>query len=260
MLKKQIPLFAAIIFAALTISASLIFFALQLRIYADSLSTSNTVNMGEVNFQQKVDDGINAYIKKKQTEAATAAEEKVGVVKPVSEQDHILGDKNAEFSLIEYSDFECPFCKVFHPTTKQIVEYYQGKVNIVYRHYPLDFHQNARKEAEASECANELGGNDRFWEFADKIFERTVSNGVGFPIDGLVPLAKEIGLNELKFKACLDSGKYTQLVEKDITEGLEAGVSGTPGNILINHRTNEMKMISGAQPFEVFQAAIDTML
>ena len=165
-------------------------------------------------------------------------------VKPVDEKtDHVLGAKNAKVTLIEYSDFECPFCKRHFATMQQIVKNYPKDVRMVFRHFPLSFHQNAAKQAEASECAAELGGNDAFWKFHDKIFERTTSNGTGFALDALVPLAKEIGLNESAFKNCLDSGKMAPRVAEQMQEGSDAGVSGTPATFVNG------KLISGALPF-----------
>ena len=175
--------------------------------------------------------------------------------------DHIRGDKNAKISVIEYSDFEGPFCKRHFPTMQQLFAAYNGKdVNWVFRHFPLSFHANAQKEAEASECAAELGGNDAFWKYHDVIFERTTSNGTGFALDALVPLAKEIGLNESKFKTCLDSGKYAKKVQDEETGGGTAGVRGTPGTIVLNNETGESKNISGAVPYATFQSTLDTMI
>ena len=180
-------------------------------------------------------------------------------VRPVSKQDHIRGDAEAPVKIIEYSDIECPFCKRFHPTMKQVVSEYQGKVAWVYRHFPLSFHQNAEKEAEATECANELGGNDAFWKYVDTLFERTTSNGTGFALDQLAPLAKEIGLDETKFKSCLDSGKYASRVQQDERDGASAGVTGTPGNIVIG-KDGKAQLVEGAVPFEQLKAVVDSFL
>ncbi len=180
-------------------------------------------------------------------------------VPPVSAEDHIRGDAQAPVKLVEYSDLECPFCKSFHPTMQQVMDQYKGKVAWVYRHFPLSFHQNAQKEAEATECANELGGNTAFWNYLDKIFERTTSNGTGFALNQLGPLAKEIGLDQVKFQSCLDSGKYAQHVADDMAGGAAAGVSGTPGTIAIasNGKTYP---IEGAQPLAAVKAVIDIAL
>lgn len=181
-------------------------------------------------------------------------------IPPVTDEDHVKGDRNARIALIEYSDFECPFCKQFHTTAQQVVDNYEGKVMWVYRHFPLAFHANAQKEAEASECAAELGGEDGFWEYTDKIFERTTSNGTGFALEDLVPLAGEIGLAEGKFKECLDSGRYTQEVKDEMDAGAAAGISGTPGNILLETKTGKTNLIPGAVPYEQLKQAIDELL
>ncbi len=179
---------------------------------------------------------------------------------PVTARDHVLGNPNAKVTVIEYSDFECPFCKRHAPTMAQIHTLYKDDVNIVYRHFPLSFHQNAMKEAEASECVAELAGNDAFWKFHDAIFDRTAAGGTGFALDKLPALAKEVGANEAKFKQCLDSGKYTKYVQDQLQEGIDAGVQGTPGNFVVNNDTKESKDISGAVPVTTFQSAIDAML
>lgn len=213
--------------------------------------------------------GIQQYVRRQQeararvqAERQRQAEEKAKNVRRVSKtRDHIYGNPDAVVSLIEYSDFECPYCKKFHPTAKKLVNAYGGKVNWVYRHYPLSFHNPlAQKEAEATECANELGGNESFWTYADAIFQRTTSNGKGFPIENLVPLAKEIGLDGAKFQECLTSGRYTARVLEDFTEGSKSGITGTPGNILVHNTTGEVKLKTGALPFEALKAEIDRML
>lgn len=181
-------------------------------------------------------------------------------VPKISKDDHIKGNPNAELALIEYSDMECPFCKSFHPTVQKILDTYGDKVMWVYRHFPLSFHANAQKEAEASECVNELGGNTAFWKFTDAIYERTTSNGTGFALDKLALLAQEIGVDRTKFQTCLDSGKWTKRVNEELIGGQSAGVNGTPGTVLLNTKTGKTQLVSGALPFESFKSAIDSML
>lgn len=195
-----------------------------------------------------------------QGQAVAPPTEAVGEVPKITDDDHIKGDKNARIALIEYSDMECPFCKRFHSTAQQAVDDYKGQVKWVYRHFPLSIHLNAQKEAEASECAWELGGNDGFWKYIDIIYERTGAGGTGFALDSLVPLAKEIGLDQTKFKQCLDNGKYVQKVKDQMDGGAKAGVNGTPGNIIIDTKTNKMRAIPGAVPFEQIKSVIDEML
>jgi len=206
--------------------------------------------------------GIQEFVRAQQEVRARAAAERVTATRPVSaERDHIFGNPNAEVSLIEYSDFECPFCKRFHPTARALVERYQGKVNWVYRHFPLSFHKpGAQKEAEASECATEQGGNQAFWRYADAIFERTRSNGKGFPIAKLVPLASEQGLDSAAFRACLESGRMAARVNEDFAEGVRIGITGTPGNVLRNNRSGAVRLRAGAVPIEVLSGDVAKLL
>lgn len=181
-------------------------------------------------------------------------------VKAVSSEDHLRGEKSARVILFEYSDLECPFCKQFHATAGQAVDFYQGQLVWVYRHFPLDsLHSKARKEAEAAECANDLGGNDTFWGLVDKIYEVTPSNN-GLDLDTLPNLASQVGLDATKFKSCLDSGKYSQRVESDYQSGISAGVNGTPGNILLDTKTGKTVVLPGAVPLSNVKEAVDGLL
>lgn len=191
-------------------------------------------------------------------EAQRLAAAKAKNVRPPSpERDHIRGNPKATISLIEYSDFECPFCKRFHETPKRLLKIFGDDLNWVYRHFPLSFHNpGAQKQAEAAECVNELGGPELFWKFTDAIYARTKAGGRGFPIPGLTPLAREIGVEKDAFEACLNGGKYTQKVKNDLAEGARAGVTGTPGSILRNNETGEVVLISGARPITEFEQAI----
>ena len=220
-------------------------------------------------FSQQIELGIQNYIKKQQQAQVAAraeeerqANEKAKKVRRVSaSRDHVYGNPNAPVSLIEYSDFECPFCKRFHATANEIVDAYGGKVNWVYRHFPLSMHNpGAQKEAEASECVAQLGGNDAFWKFANAIYARTKSNGNGFPLDQLVPLGKEIGLDEKQLKECIDAAKYASRVQEDLDEGIQVGITGTPANFLLRNDTGEVILKVGAQPSDAIKPDIDKLL
>ena len=211
-----------------------------------------------------IERGINAYIQKQQALARANKERessaKAKNVRPVSDKDHIYGNPSAEISLIEYSDFECPYCKRFHPTAKQLVDKSDGRVNWIYRHFPLAFHNpGAQKQAEASECAAKLGGNEAFWRYTDYIYARTRSNGNGFPIENLVPLAEEIGLNSEQFKSCLESGEMTARVQADYKNGVASGITGTPGNVLLLNASGDALVMAGALPLSRLQAGIDRL-
>ena len=218
---------------------------------------------------QAIERGIERYFEKQKAakeaaraEQARRANEKAKKVRRVSRaRDHIRGNPDAVLSLIEYSDFECPYCKSFHPTAKQVVETYAGKVNWVYRHFPLSFHNpGAQKQAEAAECASELGGEQAFWTYTDAIYSRTTSNGQGFPLNKLVPLAKELGLDEHAFQDCLDSGRQTARVNEDVVEGKQIGVTGTPTSILLHNETGKVRIKSGAVPLTALKAELAQVL
>ncbi len=142
---------------------------------------------------------------------------------------------------------------------QQVMKDYGNKVAWVYRHYPLPFHQNAQKEAEASECANKIGGNDAFWKYSDAIIDKTTSNGTGFALDQLVPLAQEQGLDANAFKQCLDSGEFAQHIKADEDGGAKAGVQGTPGTIILA-KNGKSDFINGALPIEGVKQQIDALL
>lgn len=182
-----------------------------------------------------------------------------GKIKPVISSDHIRGNIDAKVTLVVYSDFECPFCKTFHLTIQKLLENYGDKIRLVYRHFPLPSHANAQKEAEASECVAQLGGNDAFWKYIDTIFERTTSGGTGFALDKLGTLASEMEIDQQQFQNCLDSGKYEQLIRDQTTDGTAGGVSGTPSTFVINSK-GETQLVVGAQPIDAFKTIIDKEL
>jgi protein-disulfide isomerase len=187
------------------------------------------------------------------------SEEQVKNVPEINDKDHLKGSKDAKVFLVEYSDFECPFCKRFHPTTLQVLEEYKNNVALVYRHFPLDqLHPKADKEAEASECVRELGGEEAFWKFVDKIFEVTPANN-GLDHSLLPTYAGDAGVDKNKFESCLESGKYADYVEADYQGGIKAGVSGTPASFVINQK-DEIWMLIGAQPYENLKAVIEEAL
>src|SRR3989344_9225291 len=163
----------------------------------------------------------------------------------VTERDHIIGSREASLVIVEYSDTECPFCKTFHNTMHQIVRDYDKEVAWVYRHFPIaQFHSKASKEAEATECAAELGGNQVFWKYLDKIFETTNSNNSLDPNE-LPKIATAIGLDGNAFNACLSSSRYAELVKKSVEEAIKAGALGTPYSVIVT-RDGQKILINGA--------------
>lgn len=214
-------------------------------------------------FQQAIDSGIYRFIETQNTQrVAQEAEAKASqaeAILPVNENDYVYGNLDARYTLIEYSDYECPYCKKFHSTAEMFVER-NPEVNWVYRHFPLDFHNpGAQKQAEAAECAGELAGNQGFWDYSKKIFERTKSNGKGFPIENLVPLAEELKLNKTQFETCLNTDKYRNKVLLQFQQGQRAGVTGTPGNFLIDTQTGQIIAVNGAQPLNALESALNKL-
>lgn len=188
-------------------------------------------------------------------------QDSTGKVRPVDSTDHILGDPNALVKIIEFSDLECPFCKRFHDTMKQVMEEYgnTSQVAWVYRHFPLDsIHSKARPEAEATECAAELGGNESFWLYVDRIFEITPSNN-GLNLNQLPEIAEYIGLDKSEFETCLVSGKYADHIDSDLQDGINTGGRGTPWSIIVAPNGKTFSL-NGAQPFSTVKQIIEIAL
>jgi protein-disulfide isomerase len=157
------------------------------------------------------------------------------------------GNKDAKVTIIEFTDYQCPFCGRARPTVNQIIETYGDKVHYVLRDFPLNFHPYAQKAAEAAECAGE---EDKYWEYSQKLWD----NQKALDVSSLKKYASELKLNSEKFDQCLESGKMADEVNKDMTDGSKAGVSGTP-SFFINGQ-----MLTGARPFEQFKEVIDLEL
>jgi protein-disulfide isomerase len=166
---------------------------------------------------------------------------------PVQATGPSKGPQDAPVTIVEFSDFQCPFCSRAKATADQVVANYAGKVRLVFRDYPLPFHEKAQKAAEAGKCAEE---QQRFWEMHDWMF----ANQDKLEIADIKAAARELGVEGPRFDQCLDSGRMAIKVQLDGDAGKEAGVSGTPA-FFINGR-----MLSGAQPLEKFREIIDDEL
>lgn len=188
-----------------------------------------------------------------------AAPDAADFIQPVTQRDHIRGNPDAPVKIVEFADTECPLCKRFHPTLQRIVAEYPGKVAWVFRHYPIDeIHPKARKEAEATECANELGGNDKFWTYLDRLYAITPSNNQLDPAE-LPRIAKYVGLNRAQFEQCLQSGKYAQRVAEDVADALAAGAQGTPYTVVVAPNGRKFAIL-GAQPYASVKLVVDIAL
>jgi protein-disulfide isomerase len=160
----------------------------------------------------------------------------------------VRGAADAPVTIVEFSDFECPFCKQTNPTLKQLLERYPGKVRLAYRDFPLDsIHPQARRAAEAARCAQDQG---KFWEYHDVLFTQSPQ----LALEDLRRYAGQVGLDVTKFDGCLAAGVHKAAVQRDLDEGNRLGVTGTPA-FFINGRT-----LTGAQPLEAFTRLIEQEL
>jgi protein-disulfide isomerase len=181
-------------------------------------------------------------------------------VTPVTAEDWIRGNPNAPIQIVEYSDYDCPFCKNFHETMNQIMAEYgtSGQVSWVYRHFPLaQLHPNAPRIALAAECVGHLGGNEAFWEFSDLVFDE---RGTNEPtnITRLEESAVTSGVDAAAFNNCVDNEEYMADVQADFENAVAVGGRGTPHSIIIVG--NQTGVINGAQPYSAVKQNIDNLL
>ena len=196
--------------------------------------------------QRKSGEAKKAYIDKLKAEA------KVETMLPpllmpkvdVAAEGPSKGDANAPITIVEFSDFECPYCVRAEESVKKVMDTYKGKVRLVYRDYPLDFHPKAQKASEAALCAGDQG---KYWDMHAKLF----ANQKALDVPQLKQHAKDVGVESGKFDKCLDGGDKAKDVAAHKKAGEEAGVTGTPA-FFINGRP-----LTGAQPFEKFKEIID---
>ncbi len=211
---------------------------------------------------------------------ATVAPQKITVQEPVSSlvkteafvplsaSDHVRGDiTKADVIIVDYSDLECPYCKLLHKTYEEIYKENEksGKVAWVYRHFPISIHQKAVKEAEAAECVAELGGNDAFWDFIDIVYEITPSND-GLDHAKLPEIAAQVDVDKTAFESCLASGKYTEKIKESYTNTLKlVGEEATPFSVLVVRGkviplVDETGTGLGAVPYTTMKALVDQFL
>lgn len=183
-------------------------------------------------------------------------------IRPIDQSDHILGSPDSRVLIVEYSDTECPYCKIFHNTMSAIMRDYgrDGRVAWVYRHYPMkEIHTRSFKEAEATECAASLGGESKFWEYVNLLYETTPSNDQLDPQE-LPKIAVKVGLSSQDFSACLESGQFAAKVNADVKNAQDLKIIGTPHSFLIDTKTNEYYPLEGYYAYERLKLVIDMIL
>lgn len=180
-------------------------------------------------------------------------------VQPISRKDHKLGSDDAPIKIIAFTDLECPFCKEYHLVLKQVMKEMPGKIQFVLRNFPLtSLHKQAKQEAVASECVADLGGEDAFWNFVDKIFDSTKSND-GLDLTLLPTFATQVGVDKADFEKCLTSGKFDDLIASNIEDGNKSGLRGTPYSVVIAPNGQYIPL-SGYMPADQFKQALENIL
>jgi protein-disulfide isomerase len=209
----------------------------------------------------------NEMLAKREAEKESKLRNKLAAnVKPVDvNKDFIYGRIDADISIILYSDFECSYCQRFHAVPKAVVDQMPEKVNLVWRNFPLPFHDPmATKEAMGGICVHEQGGNAAFWKYADQVVVTTKLNGQGMPVeqggDPITKLVSSQGIDVDKFKACLSSAATKSKIDEDLKSGADVGIRGTPGVILINRSNGRAAALAGAVPAEVVTKAVQALL
>lgn len=204
-----------------------------------------------------------AYVANKDANAVakpSAAGKKVENMQPVAADDWILGSPNAAIVIVEYSDFECPYCRQFHQTLHRLVDEHgkSEEVAWVFRHFPIaQLHKKAATEALAAECAGSIGGNEAFWKYADLLFSSGKGNDT-LDLSILPTLAQAVGIDQTKFGNCMEGKYLMSRVEAEFKDAVAAGGSGTPYSILVVD--GKRYPISGAQPYPAMKAIIQSIL
>lgn len=229
-----------------------------------ALSTKATDASIDAALKERLPVAIEAHLKAEQEQQVQAAREKAlsgwaAAEKDVPEGRWIYGGLNAQFTLVEFSDLECPFCKRFHDTPKQLVDQSGGRVNWEWQHYPLPFHNPAAEAgAHAAECVGELAGNQAFWAFIDQWFMGSKLNGQG--IEDMAAVARTVGAPPAEFEACMKSGRHKEKVKAQMERGTQMGVTGTPATVVVDNLTGNKMLVGGAQPPQALLQAMKELV
>ena len=193
-------------------------------------------------------------------EQASEVKSETTEVRPVGENDYIRGNPNAPILMVEYSDYDCPFCKQYHNTMNQIMDEYgiTGKIAWAYRQFPLvKLHPNAQLISEAALCVGDIGKNEAFWKFTDMVFnERGADEQTN--VTKLVQFAEASGVSVSDYKTCMESDRMRPELEAQITDGFNSGARGTPYTVLIVG--NQQAIINGAQPYATVKGIVENLI
>lgn len=180
--------------------------------------------------------------------------------RPVDDRDYVRGNPNAPILLIEYSDYDCPFCKQYHETLNQIMDEYgvTGKVAWVYRQFPIaQLHPNSPRVSQAALCVGDLGGNDAFWNFTDLIFEeREIDEATN--VARIPDYVEAVGVDKDSYTDCMNNGKTEETVTASVEDAFNIGARGTPYTVLMIG--NQQAVINGAQPYETVKGIVENLI
>ncbi|MEN9920517.1 MAG: hypothetical protein RL538_410 [Candidatus Parcubacteria bacterium] len=191
---------------------------------------------------------------------ASTTPDMTGIPRQVDSSDYIKGNPNAPILIVEYSDYDCPYCKQYHTTLKQIMDEYgvNGRVGWVYRQFPIGkLHPNSPKVSEAALCVGSLGGNEAFWKFSDMVFENREFDEQTNPVK-LPEYATEAGVDIGAYNACVSSGKMASEVEKSVEDAFNIGARGTPYTVIMVG--SEQAVVNGAQSYETVKSILDNLI
>ena len=204
--------------------------------------------------------GKKSEVKPMASNSTTTTPQAAGTPRPVDNTDYVRGNPNAPILMIEYSDYDCPFCKKYHAVLTQIMNEYGvgGKVAWVYRQFPIhELHPNAPKISEAALCVGSLAGNDAFWKFTDLVFEERAideqTNMVKLP-----DYAEQVGVKKSDFLSCYDSNKMADAVKASTKEAFDIGARGTPYTVLVVG--NQQAVINGGQSYDTVKGIIKNLI
>lgn len=206
-----------------------------------------------------IDARIDAFIdRRKQEKINTKFEAYENAVKNTKSGKHIYGQEKARFTLVEYSDLECPYCRKFHSIPKKVVDASNGIVNWEWKHFPLPSHNPvAAIEAQASECVASISGNRAFWVYLHQIFELTKGNGQG--AGDLVQIAANIGVDDKAFSNCLNEATFREKVIADMMQAKSLGINSTPVTFIVDNQTGNSTLMRGLQNPEAIVSTIQKM-
>lgn len=229
-------------------------------IYMQSTLLHKIEQMPQPSAPPDVEHAIENYFAKKQKQELEAKFSEFALAQDeIKNNLHIYGSTNARFTLVTFSDLECPYCRKFHPVPKSIVDSYANVINAQFVHFPLSSHNPAAQyEAIAAECVAKTAGNKAFWVFIEDVFKTSKGNGAG--VEDLNSLVADIGVNMQDYANCMQQDNMQQVIENHLQLGQQLGVSAVPTSVLMDNQTEKHITLPGIRPPESILAIVDKIL